>query len=308
MTHIKIGDSLFLVPDEQWEEWVRRGLIPPSAWVRSPVWTDGIWRLADTLEVYHLFIPSRAEVPRRPAPGLGDTIFPRRGLSMTEGLILLNLTVTCALFLIWRELYDMRLVWFLRFVRNFVGSGKGFFALLGPMFMHASPSHLFYNMIALLAAGSVTEYFYGKGRMLATYLMAGFGGAAMSLALRPMPAVSVGASGAIFGLYGLSILFLLRNFRRFDAVHRWKTFRVYLPIAVLAVFPSIAGERVDFYGHLGGLLTGCAIGLFLPPGARLAYVTERTQAPDPAAPATGDGAAAGPAAKGDPVKSDGVDS
>jgi membrane associated rhomboid family serine protease len=196
---------------------------------------------------------------------------------MTEGLILLNLMITCVLFLVWRDLYDMRLTWFLRFVRNFVGSGKGFFALLAPMFMHASPSHLFYNMIALLAAGSVTEYFYGRGRMLATYLMAGFGGAAMSLALRPMPAVSVGASGAIFGLYGLSILFLLRNFRRFDDVHRWKTFRVYLPIAALAVFPSIAGERIDFYGHLGGLLTGCAIGIFLPAGARLTYVTEKTK-------------------------------
>lgn len=274
MTRIKIGDSIFLIPDERWEDWVRQGRIPPGAWIQSPVWTDGIWRLADSLEVYHLFLPTAPAIPKRSAPGLSETIFPRRWLSMTETLILLNLVASAVLLLVWRDLFSMRLLWLSRFLRHFIGSGEGFFAVIVPMFLHASPSHLFFNMIALLAAGSVVEYFYGKGRMLATYLTAGFAAAALSFALRPKPYLSVGASGAIYGLYGLAILFLIRHYRRFNALQRWKTVRVYLPIAALATLPSIAGERVDFYNHLGGFLAGCAIGVFLPAGERLAHVTE----------------------------------
>ncbi len=291
MTHIKIGESLFLIPDESWEDWVRNGRIPPSAWVLSPVWTEGAWRLADTLEVYHLFVPSRSEYVPRSAPGLSDTIFPRRGLSMTEALVLANLLVTSILFLGWRDAYEMRLLWLSRFLRNFVGSGKGFFAAIVPMFLHASPPHLFFNMVALFVSGSVTEYFYGRSRMFAAYVVSGYGGAALSLALRPKPFLSVGASGAIFGLYGLAVLFLLRHFRSFNPIQRWKTARIYLPLAVLAVVPSLAGENVDFYAHLGGFLTGCAIGLFLPAGPRLAYILDPARAPQPSPAVAGDPAA-----------------
>jgi rhomboid protease GluP len=113
------------------------------------------------------------------------------------------------------------------------------------------------------------EYFYGKWKMFVSYLIAGYGGAALSVALRDKPLLSVGASGAVFGLYGLVLLFVLGNLRRFTPQQRWKSVRVYLPILVLAIVPSLAGERVDFYAHLGGFLTGCLIGLFLPPGPRI---------------------------------------
>ena len=282
MTRIRIGESVFLIPDEQWEDWVRRGRIPPEAWIFSPYWTRGTWRLAESLEVYHLFLPARSLRSDRPAPGLTQTIFAKRGLSMTEALTLINLLVTAVLFLVWRNDYDPQLWWLSRLLRNFVGDGRGFPAVLIPMFLHATPSHLFFNMIALLASGSVIEYFYGRWKMLASYIMAGYGGAALSLALREKTVLSVGASGAIFGLYGLALLFLLRHYRRFGARQRWKTVRIYLPILVLAVIPAIFGG--DFYTHLGGFLSGCAIGVFLPPGPRIAYLTPggEMDTPDPA--------------------------
>lgn len=269
MTRIRINDSLFLIPDDQWEDWVRRGRIPADAWIHSPVWTEGVWRLAESLEVYHLFLPSKKRAEPR-APGLTETIFRRRGLSVTETLAILNLLVMGVLFLAWKGAYEPRLWWLSRFLRSFVGEGAGFPAVIVPMFLHANPSHLFFNLIALLVSGTAVEYFFGRWKMLVSYLLAGYGGAALSLALRPKPVLTVGASGAIFGLYGLCLVFLLRHFRGFRERERWKAVRVYLPIMVLAIAPSIFGG--DFYAHLGGFLTGCAIGLFLPPGERARFL------------------------------------
>ncbi len=284
MTRIRIGASLYLIPDADWEEWVRRGRVPPDAWVTSPFWTQGVWRQAETMEVYHLFIPSRSEVRDRPAPGITDVIFSRRGLSVTEALALVNLLITAALFLIWKSDYEAHLWYLAQFLRRFVGDGRNFFVAIVPMFLHANPQHVFFNVIALLAAGSAVEYFYGRWRMLAGYILSGYGGAALSLFARPKPLLSVGASGAIFGLYGLCLLLLLRHFHRFSPRQRWKTVRIYIPILVLAVIPAIFGA--DFYSHLGGFVTGCLIGVFMPPGSRIEflYTGQRETAPPPVAP------------------------
>jgi len=281
MTRIRIGASLYLIPDEDWEDWVRRGRVPPDAWVISPFWTQGTWRLAETMEVYHLFVPSRSELRDRPAPGITDIIFSRHGISITELLALLNLAIAACLYLIWRGDYEPHLWWLSQFMRRFVGDGRGFVAVIVPMFLHANLQHVFFNVIALLAAGTAVEYFYGRWKMLAGYLLAGYGGAALSFFARPKPLLSVGASGAIFGLYGLCLLLLLRHFRRFSVRQRWKTLRIYIPILVLAVIPAIFGG--DFYSHLGGFLTGCVIGVFLPASPRIAFMYKRPEevAPPP---------------------------
>ena len=281
MTQIRIGGSIFLIPDEQWQDWVRRGRVPADAWIRSPVWTRGVWRLAESLEVYHLFLPTRSPKAAPRAPGLTETIFRRRGLSITEALILLNLLTAGVLVLLWREAYDPRLWSLARALRGWFGAGEGFPAVVVPLFLHAGPSHLFFNMVALLAAGSVAEYFYGSRKMLAVYLLCGFGGAFLSIFMRPKAVLSVGASGAIFGLYGLVLLFLLRHRKGFGERQRWKALRVYLPIMVIAIVPAIFGG--DFYTHLGGFLTGCLLGAIVPPGPRLAYLADpEPEAAEPA--------------------------
>ncbi|MFB3907247.1 MAG: rhomboid family intramembrane serine protease [Candidatus Eisenbacteria bacterium] len=272
MTRIRIGETQIDIPDESWEMWVRSGRIPADAWVLSPVWTQGVWRLADTLEVYHLYLPAPRPVPRARAPGLAATIFPRGGLSMTEMLVLANTVVIAVLYLVWKGAYEEHLFWFARFLRTFVGSGKGFFAALVPMFLHAGPQHFFFNMVSLVASGAVVEYFYGRWKLLFAYILSGYGGAALSLYLRPKPVLSVGASGAIFGLYGVTLVFLLLHSRRFTPRQRWKAARVYLPLMLIATVPAIFGA--DLFAHVGGFLTGCAVALFLHPGSRAAVLFE----------------------------------
>ena len=78
--------------------------------------------------------------------------------------------------------------------------------------------------------------------------------------------MSVGASGAVYGLIGTVIAFVIRYYPRLPRWHRWKARRIYAPILVLAVLPSIF--NADWRAHVGGFLAGLALGLILPLGAR----------------------------------------
>jgi ADP-ribose pyrophosphatase YjhB (NUDIX family) len=65
------------------------------------------------------------------------------------------------------------------------------------------------------------------------------------------------------GLYGVTLAFLIRYRGRFSARQRWKTTRVYFPLLVLALLPSLF--RADLLSHVGGFVGGLLLGLFVPP-------------------------------------------
>lgn len=303
MTRLRHGDRTWEMPDPVWELWVRRGHVPPDALVQSAMWTRGVWRRAEGLEVYHLYRPPTAEeraaaaevsqatarTPAEDRPGgdggagedrgrtrrtthdLPEAIW-GAGISMTQVLVLLNLLVSGALVWTWRENYDSRL-WALSgtlHARLFAGFLP---AIMAPVFLHASAGHLLGNMVGLTAGGAAVEEFYGRLRTLGLYLFAGLGGAALSL-LRarvldadgsgaPVAVLSVGASGAIMGLYGVILVFLLRYRSRFSARQRMKTTRIYLPLLAIALLPSIFGH--DLLSHVGGFLSGVIGALVVPP-------------------------------------------
>jgi rhomboid protease GluP len=80
--------------------------------------------------------------------------------------------------------------------------------LLTATALHASVPHVALNMVVLFWAGSECERLFGSIRFLAIYIFAGLAGSLASLLCRPLT-LSVGASGAIFGLFGASIAFFL---------------------------------------------------------------------------------------------------
>jgi membrane associated rhomboid family serine protease len=271
------------MPDAVWEHWVRRGHVPADALVLSEAWTRGVWKRAGSLEVYHLFAPAAAPSPSADAPGpsvgigadtpgaSGPAARPEpaelptaiwgRGLSITQALLLANLLVSAVLVWLWRDTYSDRLWSYsgLLHTRLFAG---WITALFPPLFLHASAQHLLGNMIGLTAGGAAVEEFYGRRRTLALYLFSGICGALMSL-LRPKEVLSVGASGAIMGLYGVILVFLLRYRTRFTERQRMKTTRIYLPLVVLALLPSLF--QADLLSHVGGFLGGVLLALFVPP-------------------------------------------
>ena len=263
---IRIGEETHELSDLEWPNWVRAGRVPPDALVNSPFWTRGLWRRAETTESYFLFLPARQPVaplgepqPERHGP---FRLFRGRPPAMTEILVGLNLLVAFVLVFAWGGAgYSDHLWPFSEQMRGWFRSGLAPI-LFVPLFLHATPMHLFANMVALLGSGAVVEEFYGRARLLVLYLGAGIAGALLSY-LREKPVLSVGASGAIFGLYGVAAVFLLRYHRRFSKRLRWKTLRVYLPFLVLVVAPAI--WQADLLSHLGGFVGGALLAWFVPP-------------------------------------------
>jgi len=146
--------------------------------------------------------------------------------------------------------------------------------MLTSTFLHFGLFHLLFNMVVLLNIGLFLEALCGRLKFVVLYLVCGLGGSALSLAWHPM-VVSAGASGAIFGLYGALLGFLLTHRGSIPPA----TVKALLKWALVFVgYNLLYGLRpgVDMSAHLGGLLTGFVLGLFLiPPPAR-------SQEPQPA--------------------------
>ena len=213
---------------------------------------------------------SRRDVKARGArsdSGLRAILFPARGLSATELLLIANILVAAALFVAWRGDYGttIRAVtagWW-HAVRD-----EGAYAWIIPtIFMHAGASHLASNMIALLAGASAVEFLTGSRWTLLAYVLTGLGGAWVSYVGHGTPPLSVGASGAIFGLLGCAVSFIVRRRPAFNYAQRWKVWRVYVPLFVLLFLPVLA--KADFHAHAGGFATGLLLGAWLPPHPRV---------------------------------------
>jgi membrane associated rhomboid family serine protease len=131
-------------------------------------------------------------------------------------------------------------------------------------FLHGSFIHIAFNMYVLFFLGPTLERILGHTRFLILYILAAFGGSVASYWFSDMNTVSVGASGAIFGLMGALVVAGRRL--KYDITQ----VLVLLGINVVIGFIS---PSVDWRAHLGGLVTGAlvaAIMVFPPKRIRVA--------------------------------------
>jgi rhomboid protease GluP len=128
---------------------------------------------------------------------------------------------------------------------------------LTPALLHASLMHIGFNMYALYIIGSSVESYYGWKRFLALYLLGAFGGVVLSFLLSP--AVSIGASGAVFALIGAEAIFVFRNRALLGAQAKGLLMNS-LFIVGINLFLGLSSARIDNWGHMGGLLAGVAFG------------------------------------------------
>ena len=126
--------------------------------------------------------------------------------------------------------------------------------LITPLFLHAGLTHLAFNMWALYSLGPFVERFFGRARFLAIYLAAGLFGNVLFLLVGNPFVLSVGASGAIFGLFGALVVFGLMN-RRHLRTEFWRS--VLVPIAINLAYGLVA-PGINNWAHLGGLAGGLA--------------------------------------------------
>lgn len=127
-----------------------------------------------------------------------------------------------------------------------------YFRLFTSLFLHAGIVHLLCNMYSLYVIGPQTESFYGKLKYLFIFIFSGICGSILSTAFSGNNTVSVGASGAIFGLLGALVYF---------GYH----YRVYLgnvlksqiiPIIILNLLIGLTFSGIDNFAHIGGLIGG----------------------------------------------------
>jgi len=119
--------------------------------------------------------------------------------------------------------------------------------LITAAFLHASIIHIGFNMFALWVIGAPVEHYLGRVRFLGLYLVAGLAGSAGALLQAPL-AVTVGASGAIFGILGAMLIL------EWQATGRLGGNAMTMIVINLAISFAIPG--ISWGGHVGGLIGG----------------------------------------------------
>ena len=124
------------------------------------------------------------------------------------------------------------------------------YRLITSAFLHASIFHLLFNMYALFIIGNQLENYIGKFKFLMVYLISAISGSLMSCIFTQ--GLSVGASGAIFGLLG-SLLYFGYHFR----VYLGSVLRTQIiPLIILNLSLGFLDSTIDNAAHIGGLIGG----------------------------------------------------
>ena len=131
------------------------------------------------------------------------------------------------------------------------------------MFLHFGLVHLALNMWALWDSGRLVERLYGSGRFAITYFCSGLAGNLLSLIVQGDHAVSGGASGAIFGVYGALLVWLWRERRTVHPTEfRW-LFGGAAAFSAATIGFGLLIAGIDNVAHIGGLASGALIGTAL---------------------------------------------
>ena len=142
--------------------------------------------------------------------------------------------------------------------------------LFTAIFVHADIVHIFGNMFFLLIFGLMAEDMFDIKEYLLIYFLSGLCGGLLTLTLWPPNTLSVGASGAIFGVLGATLIYAGHSIRQ-----------SIMGVLLLAFFFFIInlGPDVNYLAHLGGLATGLLIGYALASSRRHKPVTTNTGIP-----------------------------
>jgi membrane associated rhomboid family serine protease len=124
------------------------------------------------------------------------------------------------------------------------------YRMLSAAFVHEQFWHIGLNMFALWILGSSLEPVLGRWRYIALYLLSALGGSVVSLLGLPPGGIAIGASGAVFGLFG-ALFVVARRFGR-------DVSSVLVILGINAVI-GFTVPGIDWRAHLGGLITGALL-------------------------------------------------
>ncbi len=129
-----------------------------------------------------------------------------------------------------------------------------YWRLVTAMFLHGGLLHIAFNMYALYIGGSFLEMIAGRTKYLIIYLVAGFAGNAAVYVLAPAYSVTIGASTAIFGIFGALFVYSLHY--KDTAVGR--ALRSMGAVILINLLFTFLVPGISWQGHIGGLIGGVA--------------------------------------------------
>ena len=186
-----------------------------------------------------------------------EDIFTKKKPVITYALIIINVLVFLAMYIFGKGSEDSLTL--LLFGANYpvlVRAGD-YYRLITSAFLHAGLLHLIFNNYALYVIGSQLESFLGKAKFLIIYLVSAICGSLMSMLFSD--GISVGASGAIFGLLG-SLLYFGYNYRVYLGTVLKSQI---IPLIILNLVIGFITPGIDNAAHIGGLLGGLGMTMAL---------------------------------------------
>ena len=223
--------------------------------------------------VYHGFVEKLLASPRESEADLEPPIIAmaQPSLPVLTAAILAALVAVFAAEIVfgigpWTKLLQPTIATLVAFgglTRNLVLQAGEWYRLFSAPLLHVDAGHLAMNAVALFVAGRVLESLIGRAWFGAVYVVGALGGALFSLALNPASIVSVGASGAIMGLFAAMLVVsahfppgAIRTSLQMNAIY------VLIP-SLLPLASALQGQSVDYAAHFGGAIGGVVVGLII---------------------------------------------
>ncbi|KAG4998266.1 hypothetical protein JHK85_029705 [Glycine max] len=153
---------------------------------------------------------------------------------------------------------------------NVVNRHQGW-RLVTCIWLHAGVIHLLANMLSLVFIGIRLEQQFGFIKIGIIYLVSGFGGSVLS-SLFIRDHISVGASGALFGLLGAMLSELITNW----TIYSNKAMALITLLVIIVINLGIGIlPHVDNFAHIGGFLVGLLLGFILLPRPQFGWLEQR---------------------------------
>lgn len=137
-----------------------------------------------------------------------------------------------------------------------------YWRLITAAFLHGGLLHIALNMYALYLFGPYIEHALGRWRFILSYITVAVGSSVVVYVLVDPVVPTIGASGAVFGLFGLALIFLIRTKQNITGM---------LVLLGINAVISLGVSGISWQGHLGGFVTGVVLGLvfaYAPRGRR----------------------------------------